>query len=44
MWKILLIVILIGVIFLSVFYFGRSCVIVYDTGDNMQKVNEMLDN
>mgnify|MGYP006900898431 CR=1 FL=1 len=43
MWKRLLIVILICVIFLAVFYFGRSCVIVY-TGDNMQRVNEMLDN
>ena len=44
MCKRLLIVILICVIFLAVFYFGRSCVIVYDTGDNMQRVNEMLDN
>ena len=44
MWKRLLIVILICVIFLAVFYFGRSCVIVYDTGDNMQRVNEMIDN
>ena len=44
MWKRLLIVILMCVIFLAVFYFGRSCVIVYDTGDNMQRVNEMLDN
>ena len=44
MWKRLLIVILSCVIFLAVFYFGRSCVIVYDTRDNMHRVNEMLDN